>query len=85
MATATIGGALGKLVGACMFPAGLALVLIAGSELFTGNCLLVIPLLEGEVKFSGVLKNWVSYTLVTFGRLFAPGFSGSFRTQPVSA
>ena len=29
-ATATIGGSLGKLVGACMFPAGLALVLIAG-------------------------------------------------------
>lgn len=59
MATASIGGAVGKLVGACMFPAGLALVLIAGSELFTGNCLLVIPLLEGEVKFTGVLKNWV--------------------------
>ena len=66
MATATIGGALGKLVGACMFPAGLALVLIAGSELFTGNCLLVIPLLEGEVKFSGVLKNWVFVYLGNF-------------------
>ena len=65
-ATATIGGSLGKLVGACMFPAGLALVLIAGSELFTGNCLLVIPLLEKEVKFSGVLRNWVFVYLGNF-------------------
>ncbi|MCI8597571.1 MAG: formate/nitrite transporter family protein [Lachnospiraceae bacterium] len=66
MATATIGGGLGKLVGACMFPAGLALVLIAGSELFTGNCLLVIPLLEKEVKFSNVLKNWIFVYLGNF-------------------
>ena len=66
MATATIGGALGKLVGACMVPAGLALVLIAGSELFTGNCLLVIPLLEGEVTFGGVLRNWVCVYLGNF-------------------
>lgn len=65
-ATATIGGSLGKLVGACMFPAGLALVLIAGSELFTGNCLLVIPFLEKEVKFSGVLRNWVFVYLGNF-------------------
>lgn len=66
MAIATIGGGLGKLVGACMFPAGLALVLIAGSELFTGNCLLVIPLLEKEVKFSAVLKSWVFVYLGNF-------------------
>lgn len=36
----------GRLAGAAVFPAGLAMVLLAGSELFTGNCLLVIPLLE---------------------------------------
>lgn len=59
MSIASIGGAIGKLVGASLFPAGLSLVLIAGSELFTGNCLLVIPLLEKEVKFSGVLRNWI--------------------------
>lgn len=34
----------GKLVGACVFPGGLTMVLLAGSELFTGNTLLVIPL-----------------------------------------
>lgn len=47
-----------KLIGACVFPAGLAMVIIAGSELFTGNCLLVIPLLNHDIKFSGLFKNW---------------------------
>ena len=82
MATATIGGALGKLVGACMFPAGLALVLIAGSELFTGNCLLVIPLLEGEVKFSGVLKNWVFVYLGNFAGSSLLAFLVAFGHSP---
>lgn len=49
----------GKLVGACAFPGGLTMVLLAGSELFTGNCLLTIPLLEREIKLSGMLKNWL--------------------------
>lgn len=49
----------GKFAGACAFPGGLTMVLLAGSELFTGNCLLTIPLLEREIKVSGMLKNWV--------------------------
>ena len=66
LAIATIGGGLGKLVGACFFPVGLLLVLVAGSELFTGNCLLVIPALQKEVPFTGVLKNWVFVYLGNF-------------------
>ena len=49
----------GKLVGACVFPGGLTMVLLAGSELFTGNCLLSIPLLEREITWGGMLKNWL--------------------------
>ena len=49
----------GKFVGACIFPGGLAMVLVAGSELFTGNCLLTIPLLQKEISFGGMLKNWI--------------------------
>lgn len=49
----------GKLVGACVFPGGLTMVLLAGSELFTGNNLLVIPLMQKEVTIGGVLKNWI--------------------------
>ena len=48
----------GKFVGACVFPGGLTMVLLAGSELFTGNTLLVIPLLQKEITPAGMLKNW---------------------------
>lgn len=48
-----------KLLAACVFPGGLAMVLLAGSELFTGNCLLVIPLLEGRISWGGMLRNWL--------------------------
>jgi len=48
-----------KLVGACVFPVGLAMVLLAGSELFTGNCLLIIPVLEKKASLGGMLKNWI--------------------------
>ena len=39
----------GKFLGACIFPGGLTMVLLAGRELFTGNCLLVIPLCKKEI------------------------------------
>jgi formate/nitrite transporter len=48
-----------KLVGALLFPAGLAMVLIAGSELFTGNSLIIISVLEKEASVGGLLKNWL--------------------------
>lgn len=47
-----------KLVGACVFPAGMAMVLIAGSELFTGNTLIIIAVLEKKVSVWRMLVNW---------------------------
>ncbi len=56
---ATIGTSLaGRLAGACIFPAGLAMVIIAGSELFTGNNLMVIPLLAKRVTAGRLLRAW---------------------------
>ena len=55
-----------KFLAGCVFPGGLTMVLLAGSELFTGNNLLVIPLLEKEVTLGGVLKNWVVVYLGNF-------------------
>ena len=65
----------GKLVGACVFPGGLTMVLLAGSELFTGNCLLTIPLLEREITWAGMLKNWLFVYIGNFigGLLVAAG------------
>lgn len=47
-----------KLVGAIVFPSGMAMVLIAGSELFTGNTLMVLAVLEKEIPLFKMLKNW---------------------------
>lgn len=59
-ASVSIGSAsVAKLVGACVFPAGLTLVILAGSELFTGNCLIIISVLEKEATIVGMLRNWV--------------------------
>ena len=65
----------GKFLGACIFPGGLTMVLLAGSELFTGNCLLTIPLLEKEISLGGMLKNWVFVYIGNFigGMLVAAG------------
>ena len=49
----------GKFLGACIFPVGLSMVLLAGSELFTGNNLIIIPVLTGDIKFHQMLRNWV--------------------------
>ena len=49
---------LAKLIGAAVFPTGLAMTVAAGGELFTGNCLIIIPVLEREVKLRAMLKNW---------------------------
>jgi formate/nitrite transporter len=42
-----------------VFPVGLMLVVIAGSELFTGNCAIpVLSCMSGKAKITGLLKNW---------------------------
>lgn len=60
-----------KLINACIFPAGLAMVIIAGSELFTGNCLLLIPVLEKKISVKDMLRNWFFVYIGNFiGSLF---------------
>jgi formate/nitrite transporter len=54
----TLSGSLARLVAGCVFPGGLAMVLISGSELFTGNTLIIISVLEKQAKLIGMLKNW---------------------------
>lgn len=60
----TVGGAtvenpsLSRLLSACLFPAGMAMVLVSGSELFTGNNLIVIAFLDKKIKLRAMLKNW---------------------------
>ena len=49
-----------------VFPIGLMLCLCAGSELFTGNCLLVIPLFCRKILISEMLISWIFVYLGNF-------------------
>ena len=86
--TETLGVGIQKLLFAGVFPVGLMLVVIAGSELFTGNCLLPpIAKFAGEAEWSGVLKNWGWVYLGNFiGSVFVAYFlataTGLFGADP---
>ncbi|MBQ7545180.1 MAG: formate/nitrite transporter family protein [Synergistaceae bacterium] len=47
-----------KLIGGLIFPAGLMLVLMAGAELFTGNCLMIAALMERKITLWQLLRSW---------------------------
>ena len=59
LADASLGFAMQRLLGGLVFALGLGLVAIAGAELFTGNCLLVMAWFQGQIKAWEVGKNWV--------------------------
>lgn len=48
-----------QLLGGLAFCLGLILVIIAGAELFTGNNLIVMACVSGDVTVSQLLRNWI--------------------------
>ncbi len=58
-----------KLVAALLFPAGLAMVLVCGAELFTGNCMMPMAVLEKKITVPQMLRNWAL--------VYAGNFAGS--------
>lgn len=42
-----------------LFPFGLGMVVVMGAELFTGNCLITISLLDKRCALAQMLRNWV--------------------------
>ena len=50
---------LAKLVAGIIFPAGLIMVILAGAELFTGNSLMIIALMERLITFKQLIKSWL--------------------------
>ncbi len=55
-----------KLLQGIVFSLGLILVIVGGAELFTGNILMVIPLLQGRIRTGQLLRNW----LIVYGGNF---------------
>ena len=62
----TVASGLSEVIGGIMFSVGLILVVIAGSELFTGNVTLIIGVLSGVIKKRKVLVNWVTVYIGNF-------------------
>lgn len=65
-------GGLGSFIGACVFPIGLIVILLAGGELVTGNMMVVsLSLMDKKIKFSDWLKNLLTITVAnTVGSIF---------------
>lgn len=55
-----------KFLGASVFPVGLMLVVFSGSELFTGNNLMTMALMDRKISVKGLLRNWVLVYLGNF-------------------
>ncbi|MBR0775948.1 formate/nitrite transporter family protein [Bradyrhizobium diazoefficiens] len=62
----TLGFATTRVLGGLVFTLGLALVLIGGAELFTGNNLIVMAWASGNVSTRTMLGNW---TIIWLGNL----------------
>lgn len=59
----TLGGidtGLAKFAGATVFPVGLMLVVVCGAELFTGNNLMTLAVMDKQIKLGEMLRNWVT-------------------------
>jgi formate/nitrite transporter len=50
---------LGRCLAGAIFPCGLILVMLAGSELFTGNTMMLLPLAQRRISLFAMLRNWV--------------------------
>ncbi|MCD6219479.1 formate/nitrite transporter family protein, partial [Candidatus Calescamantes bacterium] len=61
-----LGVGFAKFAGGSVFSVGLMLVVIAGAELFTGNCLILTGVLAHKVSIKGMLRNWLIVYFANF-------------------
>lgn len=71
-------GPLASFIGACTFPIGLIVILLAGGELITGNMMAVsAAFFAKKITLSDVLKNWLVVTIFNvIGAIFVAYFFG---------
>ena len=76
---------------AIVFPSGLVLIVLSGAELFTGNCMFLMPgLLSRKIALKDLAKNWgISYIGNFLGCLFVMGIlvylSGISAVEPYNS
>ena len=47
-----------RMVSGLLFPVGLIMVILMGTELFTGNALMVTAAIRGRITWGALLRNW---------------------------
>jgi formate/nitrite transporter len=76
---------LGKVLAGAVFGTGLMLVLLAGGELFTGNTLIIVGVLDRTITIRRMLANWLVVYIGNFiGSLFIAvmmNYSGLFNSS----
>ena len=70
------------LIAGLIFPAGLILVVLAGAELFTGNCLMIMALLNKKISLAKLLRSWL---VVYLGNLIGGVFIAYLLSGQLSA
>jgi len=83
---------LGRFVGAIIFPVGLMLVVVCGAELFTGNCLMTLAVMEKKITIGQMFKNWgivyvtnfIGSVLLVLVVFYAGTLSGDAATKAVA-
>lgn len=85
----TIGGGLGKMVGATVFPVGLILVVLVGGSLFTGDCLAFLSWFEGKTDFSKMIRNigsvWIGNLLGSIFIAIIAYYGGTFSSPALAS
>lgn len=79
-----IDAGLARLVGATVFPVGLMLVVICGAELFTGNNLMTLAVMNKKITLRELFRNWslvyianfIGSTLLAVAIFYAGTFNG---------
>jgi formate/nitrite transporter len=69
---------LGRTLAGVVFGTGLMMVLIAGGELFTGNTLIIVGVLDRKVKVQQMFQNWI---IVYLGNLIGSLFIAYMMSQ----
>lgn len=70
-----------RMLSGLFFPVGLCMVVILGTELFTGNSLMVTAVIQKKITWGGLLRNWVIVFFANFAGALAVAICMAFFGQ----
>lgn len=64
-----------RLISGLLFCGGICMVILVGTELFTGNCLMAIGVADKKITMTGMLRNWIYVYIGNFIGSIAVAFA----------